>query len=136
MKKLKYLQSKPNIFMIILITLISCQNNNNSFQTLSDVNSSNLNVMEGQSGLVSFDNYSVFIAQGDKTVAEIAKSLGINKNILSGYLTDVMISEPMKKDHPFIKNSKILITPHIGSRTYQTVQRQGLKSIENLVNNI
>ena len=85
MKKLKYLQSTPNIFLIILITLISCQNNNNDLRTSNDVNSSNINIMEGQSGLVSFGSYSVFIAQGDKTVAEIAKFLGINKNILSEY---------------------------------------------------
>ena len=71
--------------MIILVTLISCQNNNNGFQTLNDVNSSNINIMEGQSGLVSFGSYSVFIAQGDKTVAEIAKILDINENILSEY---------------------------------------------------
>ncbi len=58
---------------------------------------------------------------------------GIHSNIISGYLTDVLEEEPMVKDHPFLGNSRILITPHIGSRTYENVVRQGIMAVENLL---
>ena len=54
-----------------------------------------------------------------------------NKNIRA-YLTDVLIDEPIVKDHPFLKFDNVIITPHIGSRNYETVERQGLKAVSNL----
>jgi len=65
-------------------------------------------------------------------VDENAIIYGIENKILSGYLTDVLNDEPMNKSHPFLKYSNILITPHIGSRTYQSVERQGLMAVNNL----
>lgn len=49
------------------------------------------------------------------------------------YLTDVLEEEPIKKDHPLLDRDNVLITPHIGSRTYESVQRQGLMAVDNLV---
>jgi len=53
---------------------------------------------------------------------------------IRGYLTDVLEKEPMDINHPLLKFKNVLITPHIGSRNYETVQRQGLKSVDNLFN--
>jgi D-3-phosphoglycerate dehydrogenase / 2-oxoglutarate reductase len=58
---------------------------------------------------------------------------GIDKGIIGGYLTDVLEEEPIIKDHPFLGNSKIIITPHIGSRTYENVVNQGTMAVENLL---
>lgn len=58
---------------------------------------------------------------------------GIETHIIKAYLTDVLEEEPMVKDHPFLKNNNIIITPHIGSRTYENVVKQGLMSVENLL---
>lgn len=58
---------------------------------------------------------------------------GIEKGIINGYLTDVLDEEPIVKDHPFLGNSKIIITPHIGSRTYENVVKQGTMAVENLL---
>lgn len=58
---------------------------------------------------------------------------GLKKGILAGYCTDVMDEEPMPSDHPLKDLDKVLITPHIGSRTYQSVERQGLMATENLI---
>jgi D-3-phosphoglycerate dehydrogenase / 2-oxoglutarate reductase len=69
-------------------------------------------------------------------VDEKAVIYGLEQKILCGYMTDVMEDEPIIKNHPFIKNDKIFITPHIGSRTYQSVERQGLRSVKNLTENI
>ena len=52
---------------------------------------------------------------------------------INAYLTDVLEIEPMKKNHPLLNFENVLITPHIGSRTYETVQRQGLMAINNLL---
>ena len=53
---------------------------------------------------------------------------------LRAYLTDVLIDEPILNDHPLLKYTNVIITPHIGSRNYETVERQGLKSVTNLFN--
>ena len=58
----------------------------------------------------------------------------LNRDKIRGYLTDVLEEEPIIKNHPFLNCKNVLITPHIGSRNYETVQRQGLKSVENLIN--
>jgi phosphoglycerate dehydrogenase-like enzyme len=39
----------------------------------------------------------------------------------------------MKKDHPLKNYSNVFITPHIGSRTFESVERQGTMAVENLL---
>ena len=58
---------------------------------------------------------------------------GIESGKIKGYLTDVLDDEPIVKDHPFLTNKNIIITPHIGSRTYENVVNQGTMSVENLL---
>lgn len=57
----------------------------------------------------------------------------LENGILRGYLTDVLEEEPMKKDHPLLQFDNVIITPHIGSRTYQSVERQGMMAVDNLI---
>lgn len=58
-----------------------------------------------------------------------------NKNI-GGYLTDVLEEEPMKDNHPLLDFDNVIITPHIGSRTYESVERQGTMAVENLLKHL
>lgn len=51
---------------------------------------------------------------------------------LGGYLTDVLSEEPMDRDCMLMNQPGILITPHIGSRTKETIQRQGSMAVRNL----
>ncbi|MCG8526721.1 MAG: 3-phosphoglycerate dehydrogenase, partial [Opitutales bacterium] len=51
---------------------------------------------------------------------------------VGGYGTDVLDQEPPEKEHPLLSEEKCIITPHIGSRTYESVVRQATKAIENL----
>lgn len=60
----------------------------------------------------------------------------LKKNKIKAYLTDVLEIEPMIKNHPLLNFDNVIITPHIGSRTYESVQRQGLMAVNNLLNNI
>jgi D-3-phosphoglycerate dehydrogenase len=58
----------------------------------------------------------------------------LNDGTVSGYGTDVLDEEPPPADHPLLKHPKALITPHIGSRTYESVPRQAMRATLNLVN--
>ena len=53
---------------------------------------------------------------------------------LKGYGADVLEHEPIKPPHPFQELDNIFITPHVGSRTNESVQRQGMRAALNLVN--
>jgi len=58
---------------------------------------------------------------------------GLDEGIIGGYLTDVLEKEPIEKNHLLLKYNNVLITPHIGSRTFESVERQGVMAIENLI---
>ena len=60
----------------------------------------------------------------------------IEKDQIKGYLTDVLAEEPINENEKLIGVKNIIITPHVGSRTFQSVQRQGTCSINNLIKNL
>ncbi len=53
---------------------------------------------------------------------------------VGGYGADVLDIEPPPADHPLLTAPNCVITPHIGSRTYESVPRQAMKSLTNLIN--
>tara|TARA_Y100000816_G_scaffold79390_1_gene54143 strand:- start:1636 stop:2574 length:939 start_codon:yes stop_codon:yes gene_type:complete len=67
-------------------------------------------------------------------VDESAIIYGLKHSILGGYATDVLGQEPMDSNHPFQKLNNVIMTPHIASRTYESVERQGIKAVKNLSN--
>ena len=58
---------------------------------------------------------------------------GLNNDKVSGYLSDVLEFEPISNNEPLIGLDNVIITPHVGSRTYQSVEKQALMSIRNLI---
>jgi len=64
--------------------------------------------------------------------ADIAEACKTAK--LGGYGADVLDHEPMRTPHPFQTIDNIMITPHIGSRTVESVGRQAMRATKNLVN--
>ena len=52
---------------------------------------------------------------------------------IAGYAADVMDQEPPPADHPLLKAKNCIITPHVGSRTHENVQRQATMAVENIV---
>lgn len=53
---------------------------------------------------------------------------------ICGYVGDVMWDEPVQPDDPILKYPNVFITPHISSRTYESVVRQGSAAVKNLIN--
>lgn len=52
---------------------------------------------------------------------------------LGGYATDVVNKEPMTQPHPFDGIDNIIVTPHIASRTFESVERQAMRAATNIV---
>ena len=65
----------------------------------------------------------------EKDVAAACKS-----GKLLGYAADVLEHEPIKAPHVFQEVDNIIITPHIGSRTFESVERQAVRATLNLIN--
>jgi len=66
------------------------------------------------------------VNEGD--VAEACRSAQ-----LGGYATDVLDTEPQTAGHPFQTIDNIIVTPHVGSRTFESVERQALRAVTNIV---
>ncbi|MFP4157945.1 MAG: phosphoglycerate dehydrogenase [Opitutales bacterium] len=62
---------------------------------------------------------------------DIAAALESGK--LVGYGADVLDQEPPPANHPLLGAKNCIITPHVGSRTYESVQRQAGMATENLI---
>jgi D-3-phosphoglycerate dehydrogenase len=50
-----------------------------------------------------------------------------------GYGTDVLDEEPPRADHPLTRLPNCVVTPHVGSRTFESVQRQAMAAVTNLI---
>lgn len=59
---------------------------------------------------------------------------GIENGKIRGYLTDVLSQEPMPENEILRGVENVIITPHVGSRTFQSVERQGTMAVNNLIN--
>jgi len=63
--------------------------------------------------------------------ADLAAALESGK--IGGYGADVLDEEPPPADHPLLKAKNCIVTPHVGSRTYESVQRQAMMAAQNLL---
>jgi len=52
---------------------------------------------------------------------------------LGGYGADVVEPEPIEKTNPLLGAPNVVLTPHTGSRTYESVERQALMAAENMI---
>jgi D-3-phosphoglycerate dehydrogenase len=52
---------------------------------------------------------------------------------LGGYGADVLEPEPVEKTNPLLSAPNVVLTPHVASRTYESVERQAAMAAENLI---
>ena len=72
-------------------------------------------------------------ARGELVVTEdIFAALKSGK--VGGYGADVLDSEPPAADHPLLTAPNCVVTSHIASRTYESVERQAMRATHNMIN--
>jgi D-3-phosphoglycerate dehydrogenase / 2-oxoglutarate reductase len=107
---------------------------------VSDVVSLHMNLSASNCGFINRarlaimkkGTYLINTARGGLVVeADIAEACRCGQ--LAGYGADVVDEEPMKPGHPFQTIDSIIVTPHIGSRTRESVERQAMRAVINLV---
>ena len=110
------------------------------FET-SDVLSLHTNLSNETRGLVNADRLAkmpegavVLNTARGELVENDAIISALDSGRLAGYGTDVLDVEPPEPGHPLVVHPKVLVTPHIGSRTYESVPRQAMRATENLIN--
>jgi D-3-phosphoglycerate dehydrogenase len=52
---------------------------------------------------------------------------------VAGYGADVLDQEPPPPDHPLLREPNCIVTPHVSSRTFESVQRQATMAVQNLI---
>jgi len=95
-------------------------------ETRGFINKDRIALMKDGAILINTARGGIIVEQD---VADACKS-----GKLRGYGADVLETEPIKAPHIFQEIDNIIVTPHIGSRTNESVQRQGLRAANNLVN--
>lgn len=68
-----------------------------------------------------------------KLIDPSAIIFGIKNKLIKGYLCDVLETEPILENEILLGEENVIITPHVGSRTYENVVNQGLVAVSNLI---
>jgi len=67
-------------------------------------------------------------------VDSAALAAALDAKEIAGYGADVLDEEPPPANHPLLKCRGTVITPHIGSRTHESVVRQANMAAQNMIN--
>lgn len=106
----------------------------------ADVLTLHMNLTADNRGIVNADSlarmkpgaYVINCARGQLVnTADIAAAL--RENRIAGYAADVLDVEPPPPDNPLFALDNVVLTPHIGSRTYESVERQATMAVRNLI---
>lgn len=123
--------------------LVALESVNDIFRTC-DIVSLHVPLLESTKGLISKEMLQVTAKQGLVLVNTSRAGLVNEQHIIDalemgtigGYLTDVLSVEPMANTCLLKNKPRVLISPHVGSRTKETIQRQGSMAVNNLVEQI
>ncbi len=105
----------------------------------ADIISLHTKLTPATKGLINADNFplikrgAVIINTGRGELVELtALVAALKSRHLLAYAADVLDQEPPPPDHPLLGLPNVILTPHIGSRTHESVQRQASCAVENL----
>ena len=76
--------------------------------------------------------YLVNCARGG-LVHEGDVAAALHSGHLAGYGADVVEPEPIVTTNPLLTAPHVVLTPHVGSRTYESVERQAVMAVENML---
>ena len=62
-------------------------------------------------------------------IDEEAMLAAVESGHIAGYSSDTAEVEPIRADHPFLRNPHILMTPHTSAYTYECLEGMGLKCL-------
>lgn len=107
----------------------------------SDIVSLHMNLTPETRGFIGADRLKLFkknavllnCARGE-LVDSHALAAALEAEQIAGYGADVLDEEPPKPGHPLLKCKRAVITPHVGSRTYESVVRQATMAVQNMIN--
>lgn len=68
-----------------------------------------------------------------KIIDQQALFQALDTELISGFATDVLATEPPGKNDPLVAHPKALITPHIGSLTATTYRQMCLQTVRNVL---
>jgi glyoxylate reductase len=68
-----------------------------------------------------------------KVVNEKDLVQALKQKIIGGAGLDVFVTEPISKNHPFIKLENIVLAPHVGSSTKETRIKMAEITVKNLI---
>jgi D-3-phosphoglycerate dehydrogenase / 2-oxoglutarate reductase len=66
-------------------------------------------------------------------IDQVALADAIRSGYVKGFGADVLEVEPVTPDNPLLGLANVHLTPHVGSRTRESVVRQGLAAVRNLI---
>lgn len=83
-------------------------------------------------GLMKSTAVLVNVARGP-VVDTAALTEALQQRRIRGAGLDVTEPEPLPRDHPLLRQSNVVVTPHLGSATHETRQKMAELSVENLL---
>jgi D-3-phosphoglycerate dehydrogenase len=83
-------------------------------------------------GIMRRGSYLLNCARGG-LIHEADVAAALKSGQLGGYGADVVEPEPIQKTNPLLAAPNVVLTPHVGSRTYESVERQALMAAENMI---
>jgi len=108
---------KQSDFVVITVDL--------NESTYHMINEGTLRLMKGTAFLIN--------ASRGKVIDEKALVKALEEKWIAGAALDVFEEEPINKDHPLLKFSNVVLTPHIGSATFETRYKMAEIAVENLL---
>lgn len=118
-------ERKPSLGALLREADVVSLHTNLSDETRHMLNSITLGVMKR--GVIVIN-----CARGELVEVE-AMVEALRDGRVGGYGTDVLDHEPPPPNHPLLSAPNCIVTPHIGSRTHESVQRQAGMALQNLI---
>ncbi len=98
-----------------------------------DLNRNNMHFINRESLKICKEGVFIVNVSRGGLVDEEAMVEFINSGKVSGFASDVLEQQTPKLSNPLINLPNVIITPHLGGRTFESVVKQGVMAVDNLI---